>query len=275
MENSNIDVVNNRVKEYVDYVFNEYITNVTCPKSRETYKDWFVCEFLPCCITKWYEPSCYNTHNIFTVEEFFCNSIHVFSEILQLLSDYFHEYHDKFNPENVMRCYISFYISKNIEYFLDRFQYDDFDDFDESNPRSETSDNLSLDNTLIENNHQDNTENNIEDSEGETTIDGYDSDEDDDTNTSSLPVLINIIDDDDDSYEGDNIYEDELYETGVFVSEEEFVEKNKNEECFICLDIIMNHYNSMKWNNCNHFSCIYCHDECMKKQLYKCPLCRM
>ena len=293
MESSSLDIVNNNVKEYVDHVFNEYITNVTCPKDSETYKDWFICEFLPCCITRWYELSCYDINNIFTIDEFFDNSINVFSEILQLLSNYFDEYDKtlflgKFNPENVMRCYTSVYVTKNIEYFLDRYQYgDDCGNCGESNNRSITSEILSIDlvqfvendeNIIQDHINQDNIENPhiINDDEttvDETTLDG-DEDEDDDTDNSSLPPLINIIDDDE-SYDGDDDNDDELYETGIFVTQDEFNEKNRNEECIICWDVVMNHYNSMKWKNCDHFTCIYCHDECMAKRLHRCPLCRL
>jgi hypothetical protein len=110
-----------------------------------------------------------------------------------------------------------------------------------------------------------------DDEDGDTTIDGNDS------NNSSIPPLINIIDDDDTEYDTDeDIYnENEYYETGVFVSENEFNEKNKNENCIICWEVVMNYSNSMKWSNCDHFTCISCHDTCMIKRLYKCPLCRM
>jgi regulator of replication initiation timing len=299
MEISRIEVVNNNVKDYVEYVFNEYITNVTCPIDDKIYKEWFMCEFLPCCITRWYEPSCYDVTNMFSIDEFFDNSIHVFSEILQLLSDYFDEFDktrfiDKFNPENVMKCYVSVYVLKNIEYFLDKYKYDESDESDKSNVRSVTSSILtddlfqSIENTNQDINEDNEGENGSNESENEhvieplhiinddeTTVDETTTVEDDeDTTNSSLPTLINIIDDDE-SYDGDNDNDDELYETGIFVSQAEFNEKNKNDECIICWDVVMNHYNSMKWKNCDHFTCIYCHDECMAKRLHRCPLCRM
>ncbi len=92
MANSRIEVVNNNVLSYVDSVFNEYTTHVTCPKDVESYKEWFTGAFLPCCITRWYEPSCYDIHNMFTIEQFFDNNIYIFSDILQILTDYFDDY---------------------------------------------------------------------------------------------------------------------------------------------------------------------------------------
>jgi hypothetical protein len=189
---------------------------------------------------------------------------------LQILSEYFTEcgksdFPDKYNPEIVVRCYTSYFVTKNIEYFLDRFKYVECreEDYNESNPRSETSDILSLDlfqdnNEIVTSTYQ------YIDDDDETTVEEEEDDE-------SLPPLINIIEDED----NDDDLGDELYETGIFVSQDEFNAKNKNEECVICWNIVMNHYNSMKWKNCDHFTCIYCHDECMAKRLHKCPLCRM
>jgi hypothetical protein len=81
MANSRIEVVNNNVLSYVDSVFNEYTTHVTCPKDVESYKEWFTGAFLPCCITRWYEPSCYDINNMFTIEQFFDHNIYIFSDI--------------------------------------------------------------------------------------------------------------------------------------------------------------------------------------------------
>ena len=286
MENSHVEVVNEKVINYVDRVFNEYTTHVTCPKDVESYKEWFTDAFLPCCITRWYEPSCYDINNMFTIEQFFDNSIIVFSDILTLLSDYFDGYGrtmdmDKFKPENVMRCYASIYVIRNINYFLDRYQDDEL-----CNSTSETSDALSLDlfqPDLIENPievEENDTNNNTPTHTISVNIIGYDDTDREDDDNSSLPELINVIEDGDSNSDTlslpELLSEDyELFETGVFVTENEFIEKNKNVECIICWDVVMNYGNSMKWNNCNHFSCITCHDACMIKNLYKCPLCRM
>jgi hypothetical protein len=279
-----------KITEYVDYAFTNYISTVSCPKDSESYRDWFINEFLQDCITRWYEPSCYDINNMFSVNEFFGSSIDVFSDILQILSNYPDDCDtipdtDKFNPKTVMRRYTSMYVINNYEYFLDRCQ-DKYNNI--SNHMSETSDIISID--LFH--PEENTTtllvippfNIIDDDDGDGDGDNVDGDDDDNTtmdgngsNNSSLPPLINIIDDDDTEYDSDeDIYnENEYYETGVFVSENEFNEKNKNENCIICWEVVMNYSNSMKWNNCDHFTCISCHDNCMIKRLYKCPLCRM
>ena len=290
MANSSVELVNRNVSEYVDSIFKEYTTHVTCPKDAESYKEWFIGAFLPCCITRWYEPSCYDIHNMFTIEQFFDNSIHIFSDILQILSDYFDDYNrtmdmDKFTPENVMRCYTSIYVINNIDYFLDRYQDDDI-----SNARSETSDTLSIDlfqstessnpdiqSDLIETTLEEGNENIINNPppspQNAVNIVGYDdTDEEGSNETSSIPGLFYVIDDTE-TLDGED-EEGDLFETGVFVTENEFIEKNKNVDCVICWEVAMNYENSMKWNNCDHFSCITCHDTCMFKKIYTCPLCR-
>jgi hypothetical protein len=304
MENSRINAINHNITKYVDRVFSEYTTHVTCPKDAKSYKEWFTDAFLPCCITRWYEPSCYDITNMYTSEEFFYGSISLFSDILHILTDYFDEYGktmdmNKFNPENVMRCYACVYVIRNVNYFLDRYQDDDDDDL--SNSRSETSDTSETsDVTSIDLFQSTETSNpDIQPDLIETPIESLesldntpqgiivvniigDNDTDDegdfDDTNSSLPELIATGVEDDDSTtislpELDNDYE--LYETGVFVTENEFIEKNKNIDCVICWDVVMNYENSMKWNNCDHFTCITCHDTCMIKKIYKCPLCRM
>jgi hypothetical protein len=283
-----------KITEYVDYAFTNYISTVSCPKDSESYRDWFINEFLQDCITRWYEPSCYDINNMFSVNDFFGSSIDVFSDILQILSNYSDDCDkipdtDKFNPKTVMRRYTSIYVINNYDYFLNRCQ-DEYDNI--INRMSETSDIISIDlfhpeenttNLLVippfniisddedDVDDEDNVDDDDDDDDNDTTIDGNGS------YNSSLPPLINIIDDDDAEYDTDeDIYnENRYYETGVFVSENEFNEKNKNENCIICWEIVMNYANSMKWNNCDHFTCISCHDSCMIKRLYKCPLCRL
>ena len=270
-----------KITEYVDYAFTNYISTVTCPKDSESYRDWFINEFLQDCITRWYEPSCYDINNMFSVSEFF-GSIDVFSDTLQILSTYPDNCDkipdtDKFNPKIVMRHYTSICVINNYEYFLDRCQYE-YNNI--SNHVNESSDIISIDlfhpeentTTLLVIppfniiNDDDTDDDDDDDDDDNTTINGSGS-----SNNSSLPALINIIEDEDTDYDTD---EDIYYETGVFVSENEFNEKNKNENCIICWEVVMNHTNSMKWNNCDHFTCISCHDNCMIKKLYKCPFCR-
>jgi hypothetical protein len=179
-------------------------------------------------------------------------------------------------------------------YFLDRYR-DEYNDL--SNPRDvlsddgNTSDILSLDlfhpveNTVVslpavvniigndddDEDEDDNTT--VEDNEDEISfprlprLNNINIINDDETDTSSLPALLDYNSEDEDNY-------DELYDTGVFVSENEFIEKNKNMECIICWEVVMDYTNSMKWNNCDHFTCISCHNECKNKRLNKCPLCR-
>jgi hypothetical protein len=232
---------------------------------------------------------------MFSVNDFFGSSIDVFSDILQILSNYSDDCDkipdtDKFNPKTVMRRYTSIYVINNYDYFLNRCQ-NEYDNI--INRMSETSDIISIDlfhpeenttnllvippfNIISDDEDDADDEDNVDDDDNDTTIDGNGS------YNSSLPPLINIIDDDDAEYDTDeDIYNEDIYtenryyETGVFVSENEFNEKNKNENCIICWEIVMNYANSMKWNNCDHFTCISCHDSCMIKRLYKCPLCRL
>ena len=306
MEISPIETVNQRIHDYVEYVFKDYTSRVTCPLNIENYKEWFIQDFLQACITRWYDSSCYDINNTYTIEQFFDNSVYLYSDILQILTDYFDNYGktmdmNKFDPKNVMRCYTSVYVCNNVDYFLDKYQYEYEDDI--SNSRSEASEIISIDlfqsdlvetstphvqPDLVENTIEDNEENN--DNNNSTSppmfvnIVGYDNtDEEDNQNdsdneNSSLPGLINIDDDSDTASlpellnDGDEEYG--FFETGVFVTENEFNEKNKNVDCIICWDVVMSYGNSMKWNNCDHFSCISCHDTCMLKKLYKCPLCR-
>lgn len=301
MEISPIETVNQRIHDYIEYVFREYILHISCPTNNENYKEWFIQNFLQGCVTRWYEPSCYNINDTYTTEQFFDNSISVYSDILQILIDYFDNYGktmdmDRFDPINVMRCYTSVYVCSNVDYFLDKYRYDCDDDI--SNERSETSDVVSIDlfqsieshNLNIHSNLIDITLENIEsieendgnnNSSSITTfvnIVGNDHTDEEDNENSSLPALINNDDDSDTTLPDLINDEDEEYgffETGVFVTENEFIEKNKNIECIICWDVVMSYGNSMKWNNCDHFSCITCHDTCMIKKLYKCPLCRL
>jgi len=116
-----------KITEYVVYAFTNYISTVSCPKDSESYRDWFINEFLQDCITRWYEPSCYDINNMFSVNDFFGGSIDVFSDILQILSNYPDDCDkipdtDKFNPKTVMRRYTSMYVINNYDYFLDRCQ---------------------------------------------------------------------------------------------------------------------------------------------------------
>jgi hypothetical protein len=288
MDISRIDVVNSNVIEYVDYVFKKFTSGDGCPEEGRLYSDWFVNDLLEAGITRWHGSSCYDINNIFTIERFFDNNICVFSDILQILSQHFVDYDntmgfDKFDPINVMRCYTSVYVSKHMLYFLDRYR-DEYHDI--VNPRdilsdnSNTSDILSLDlfhpveNTVesipvvvnVIDDDDDDGNTSVEDNDDETSP--RLNNDDDESDTSSLPALINYNSEDEDTY-------DELYDTGVFVTENEFIEKNKNIDCIICWEVVMNYSNSMKWNNCNHFTCISCHDSCRLKGLYKCPLCRM
>ena len=314
MEMSRIDVVNRNITEYVDYSFTNYTTHISCPEEGRVYKDWFINEFLQACITRWYEPSCYDINNMFTTDDFFDRDIDTFSGILQILMDYFNEYDkimdmDKFDPKNVMRCYTSVYVSNNIEYFLDRYEeyfedlinprdllsdgYDSEEDEEDGEEDEEDGGDVEESNTTdiisidlfqpVENNiiispptFINVIENDIISVDDDAT--DYEDDEtprtglvniipDDESDTSSLPALIDY---DDDDY-GE---EHELYDTGVFVTENEFIEKNRNIECFICWEVVMDYTNSMKWNNCDHFTCVSCHNECKNKRLNKCPLCR-
>jgi hypothetical protein len=318
MEISRIDIVNRNITEYVDYSFKNYTTNINCPEEGRVYRDWFINEFLQACITRWYESSCYDINNMFTTDDFFDRDIDTFSGILQILMEYFNEYDkildmDKFDPTNVMRCYTSVYVSNNIEYFLDRYEeeYEDLinprdilsdedDDEDEEGgevEESNTTDNISIDlfqpvenNVIISPPSFINViENDINDVDVDDDATDYEDDEshrtglvniipDDDSDTSSLPALIDYDNEEINFYNFD-IYntrdeEGELYDTGVFVSENEFIEKNRNTECIICWEVVMDYTNSMKWNNCDHFTCISCHNECKNKRLNKCPLCR-
>jgi hypothetical protein len=291
MEISRIDVVNSNVIEYVDYVFRNFTSGQGLPEEGRVYSDWFINDLLPAGITRWQDTSCYDINSIFTIEHFFDNNICLFSDVLQLLSEHFTDYDDtmisdKFDPKNVMRCYTSVYVSKHLLYFLDRYR-DEYNDL--SNPRDvlsddgNTSDILSLDlfhpveNTVVslpavvniigndDDDEDDNTT--VEDNEDEISFPRLPRLNDDETDTSSLPALLDYDSEDEDNY-------DELYDTGVFVSENEFIEKNKNMECIICWEVVMDYTNSMKWNNCDHFTCISCHNECKNKRLNKCPLCR-
>jgi hypothetical protein len=291
MEISRINVVNSNVIEYVDYVFRNFTSGEGLPEEGRVYSDWFVNDLLSAGITRWQDTSCYDINNIFTIEQFFDNNICVFSDVLQLLSEHFADYDDtmisdKFDPKNVMRCYTSVYVSKHLLYFLDRYR-DEYNDL--SNPRDvlsddgNTSDILSLDlfhpdeNTVVSlpavvniigndgDDEDDNTT--VEDNEDEISFPRLPRLNDDESDTSSLPALLDYHSEDEDNY-------DELYDTGVFVSENEFIEKNKNTECIICWEVVMDYTNSMKWNNCDHFTCISCHNECKNKGLNKCPLCR-
>lgn len=299
MEISGIQTVNQKIHDYLDHVFEDYSGRITCPMNIENYDEWFTQDFLPTCITRWYVSSSYDINNIYTIEQFFCNNVVVYSEILQLLREHFDTYNktmnmDKFDPKNVMSCYTCIYVCNNLDYFLEKYRSEfDFEN-DVSNDRSETSDIVSID--LFQS-----TEPTIEDNEDNNipiqplmfvNVIGYDNtDEEDDTDeednsentindNQNLPELINYIDDDSDTGSLLEVIDDRdeeygFFETGIFVTENEFIEKNKNVECIICWDVVMNHENSMKWNNCNHFSCITCHDMCMLKKLYKCPFCRV
>ena len=272
MESSQIEVVNRNINEYMDYVFIEYTLNGSCPIEQNGFREWFLTEFLPSCITRWYEQSCYDINNMYSANQFFGNSICVFSDILQILTDYFDGYDrimimDKFNPKNVMRCYTSVYVCTNVEYFLDRFQnnyYSTINNDDVVINDSNTSDTISVDvfqSTPI---------NVIEDEDDNTTVE----DEDDETDSTYMPSLIDNETDNDEEEEEqeDDEDDDELY--GVPVSEVEFIEKNKNTDCIICWEVTMNHHNSLRWSNCDHFSCLSCHVDCKINGLKKCPLCR-
>jgi hypothetical protein len=197
---------------------------------------------------------------------------------------------DKFDPKNVMSCYTCIYVCNNVDYFLEKYQSEfDFEN-DASNDRSETSDIVSIDlfqstETTIEYNDDNNTPpiqpQRFVNVIGYDNTDEEDNADDEDNNENTHNELINYIDDDDSDTRSlpelidDRDKEYGFFETGIFVTENEFLEKNKNVECIICWDVVMNHGNSMKWNNCNHFSCITCHDMCMLNKLYKCPFCRV
>lgn len=257
-----VERVNELIKGYIDFVYREYVTYETWPITKDAYNDWFIHNFLQCCITRWYNPSCYDIAEIITIDEFFNNDVIVFSEILQILNDYFEGFSrtitDKFDPKNVMRCYTSLYVCKNISYFLDRYR-DEIDGI--SNERSDSSEVSSLDLFVSEETDEGETDN--ETPIVNEVISNYDDD------------MRDIEEDDDDTDDYNDTDDDGEYsETGVFVTEEEFLEKNTNTDCIICWDIVMNHHNSMRWKNCDHFSCADCHCNCYIKKIRKCPLCR-
>lgn len=292
MEISGIQSVNQKIHDYVDHIFEDYTGNISCPLNNENYHEWFTQDFLPTCITRWYVSSSYDINNIYTIEQFFCDNVDVYSEILQLLIEHFDTYNktmnmDKFDPKNVMSSYTCIYVCNNVDYFLEKYRSGfDFEN-DASNDRSETSDIVSIDLfQSTETTMEDNDANNIPPIQPPMFVNdiGYDNTDEEDNNENTpndnhpLHHLINYIDDDDsDTWSLPELIDEEygFFETGIFVTETEFLEKNKNVECIICWDIVMNHGNSMKWNNCNHFSCITCHDMCMLKNLYKCPFCRL
>ena len=269
--------VDQLIDGYIDFVYREYVTSQTCPITKDTYNDWFIHNFLHSCITRWYDSSCYDIAKMFTIDEFFDNDVILFSEILQTLNDYFENFSrtmvtDMFDPTNVMRCYTSVYVCKNISYFLDRYR-PDFDSI--SNERSDTSEVSSLDLFVSFETDEDEPEQ-IEPDQGEL-VDG-----ETDNESTIINELVSNYDDDmrdieEDEEDNDDDETDdgtEYSETGVFVSEEEFLEKNTNNECIICWDIVMKHHNSMRWKNCSHFSCAACHCNCYLKKIRKCPLCR-
>lgn len=284
---SSIERVNTLIKGYIDFVYREYITSGTCPITTEAYNDWFIHNFLQSRLTRWSELSCYDITTMFTVDEFFDNNVLLFSEILQILHDYFEDFSrtmvtDMFDPKNVMRCYTSLYVCKNISYFLDRYR-DEFDGL--SNDRSDTSEISSLDlfvsfetdeedpvesqpiDGQLDNNETDDGETDEETSVFTEHVSNYD----DDMRDIEEDEADDVEDEDDDETDDGG---DEYSETGVFVTHEEFLEKNTNTECIICWDIVMNHHNSMRWKNCSHFSCAECHCNCYIQKIRKCPLCR-
>jgi hypothetical protein len=271
---SSIERVNTLIKGYIDFVYREYITSGTCPITTEAYNDWFIHNFLQSRLTRWSELSCYDITKMFTVEEFFDNNVLLFSEILQILHEYFEDFSrtmdtNLFDPKNIMRCYTSVYVCKNMAYFLDKYR-EEFDNF--SNTRSDSSEISSLDLFVsYETNEGELDEGEIDEGEtdGESTVfdelvSNYDNDMRD----------IEEDEEEDEDDEDDTVDDGEYSETGVFVTQEEFLEKNTNTECVICWDIVMNHHNSMKWKNCDHFSCADCHCNCYIKKIRKCPLCR-
>jgi len=255
-----ISRVDNLIKDYIDFVYRDYVSYVSCPISYDAYNDWFIHNFLQSCITRWYEPSCYDISEMISVDTFFENNVVLFSDILQILNEYFEDFSRTMvmgviDPKNIMRCYTSVFVCKNISYFLDRYR-DEFDGI--SNPRGDSSDITSLDLFISS-----------ETEEGETDNESED----------NSPVLNNYDDDmrdveEEDGDDDETVDDGEYYETGVYVTEAEFLEKNTNVECIICWDVLMNYENSMKWNNCNHFSCETCHMSCYVKKIRKCPLCR-
>jgi hypothetical protein len=93
-----------------------------------------------------------------------------------------------------------------------------------------------------------------------------------------FPNPYNDFDEDENNIDND-LFDKNNIHTGVKVLEEEFNETNKEIICPICLIKTMTFENSLRYINCNHYSCIECHESIIKnsdKKLdkLKCPMCR-
>jgi hypothetical protein len=86
---SPIERVNFLINGYIDFVYKEFITTESCPIAKEAYNEWFIHTFIKARLTRWSELSCYDIDHMYSVDEFFNNDVALFSEILQILHEYF------------------------------------------------------------------------------------------------------------------------------------------------------------------------------------------